>query len=132
LAGRVSLEVLADACLGGAGNLDWIEMATRFSEHCRKPVSILPDDLTDLVTFTEVEDPKSVAAVHPFHLAPTLGTGVSCRSKRLEVTDERLTKGIDDDLSWVRSYDRSIQVPGVKSFNSLQNYIHRGDCFLEK
>jgi hypothetical protein len=106
-------------------------MATRFNEHCRKPVSILPDDLPDLVNFTEVKDPKGVAVVDPFHLAPTLGTGVSWRSMRLEVTDERLTKGIDDDLSWVRSYDRNIQVPGVNSFNSLQNYIHRRD-FLEK
>jgi hypothetical protein len=78
------------------------------------------------------KDPKSVALVDPFHLAATLGAGVSWTSMRLEVTDERLTKGIDDDLSWVRSYDRNIQVPSVNSFNSLQNYIDRRDYFLEK
>ena len=61
-----------------------------------------------------------------------LGPGVSWRSMTIEVTDEPLTKGIDEHLPWVRDYDRNIEVPGVKSFNSLKNYINVRDFLREK
>jgi hypothetical protein len=70
--GESPFNVLADACLGGAGNLGWVEMATRFNEHWRKPTSILPGNLPDLVTSTDLKDPKSVVLVDPFHLTATL------------------------------------------------------------
>jgi hypothetical protein len=107
-------------------------MATRFNERCRKPVSILPGAPSDLITFTDVKDPKSVVLVDPFHLAATRGEGVSRRSMTLEVTDEPLTKGIDNNLPWARGYDRNIQAPGVESLNSLETYVNRRGFILEK
>ena len=94
--------VLADVCLGGAGNLDWIEMATRFNERCRQPFPITPADLPDVVTFGDVNNPKSVMLVDPNNLSATLGQGVSWRSMTLQVTDEPLTKAVDEHLPRVR------------------------------
>jgi hypothetical protein len=127
--------VLADACLGGADDLDWMEMVKRFKEHCRKPIPIVPGDLPDLVTFTDVKDPKNVVVVDPFHLAATLGAGVSWRSMTLEVTDEPLTKSIDERMPWVRGYDPNIWIPDLRSFNGLHDFVNtrdfiRGCCGL--
>jgi hypothetical protein len=108
--------VLAKVCLGGAGNLDWIEIATAFNERCRRPLSIPTSDLPELVTFRDVSDPKSVMLVDPNNLPATLGPGVSWRSMTLQTTDEPLTKGIDKHLPWVRTYEPNIPLPGVDSF----------------
>lgn len=124
--------VLADVCLGGAGNLDWIGMAILFNERCPQPLSITPADLPDLVTFGDVNNPKSVMLVDPNRLPATLGPGVSWRSMTLEATDEPLTKGIDEHLPWMRDYDPNIEAPGIKSFNSLKNYINVRDFIREK
>jgi hypothetical protein len=123
---------LADVCLGGAGSLDVIELALQFNEHCRRPLPITTADLPDLVTFADVNDPKSVILVDPTNLSATLGPGVSWRSLTLEATDEPLTKEIDAHLPWVRGYDANIYVPGVRSFNSLKNYINVNDFIREK
>ena len=114
---------LAKVCLGGAGNLDWIGMATRFNERCRQPLSITPADLPDLVTFGDVNNPKSVMLVDPNHLPATLGPGVSWRSMTLQVTDEPLTKGIDEHLPWVRGYQQNLRIPELRSFQGLNDFV---------
>jgi hypothetical protein len=124
--------VLAKVCLGGAGNLDWIEMAIRFNERCRQPLSVTPSDLPDLVTFADVNDPKSVMLVDPKNLNATLGPGVSWRSMTIEATDEPLSKGIDEHLPWARTYDPNIEIRGVMPFDPLKNYINRRDFIREK
>ena len=124
--------VLADVCLGGAGNLDWIEMALQFNERCRQPLPITTADLPDLVTFADVNNPKSVVLVDPDNLGATLGPGVSWGSMTLQATDKPLTKGIGEHLPWLRDYDANIHVPGVKSFNSLKNYIDVNDFIRGK
>jgi hypothetical protein len=124
--------VLADICLGGAGNLDVIELALQFNEHCRRPLPITTANLPDLVTFADVDNPKSAMLVDPDNLSATLGPGVSWRSMTLQATDEPLTKGIREHLPWLRDYDANIEVPGVKSFNSLKNYINVDDFIREK
>jgi hypothetical protein len=103
--------VLEDVCLGGAGNLDWIETAIRFNERCRRPLPITPADLPDLVTFAEVNNPKSVMLVDPNNLSAMLGPGTSRRSMTLQVTDEALTTGIDEHLPWVRDYKLNMRIP---------------------
>jgi hypothetical protein len=62
---------------------------------------IAPPDLPDLVTFADVNDPKSVMAVDANDLAATLGPGVKWKSITLEVTDEPLTSGIEKRLGWL-------------------------------
>jgi hypothetical protein len=127
--------VLADTCLSDAEKLDWMEMAKRLKEHCHRPAPILPGDLPDLVTFADVKDPKSVIVVDPFHLTATLGAGVAWRSLTLEVTDEPLTRGIDEHLPWVREYNPNIWIPDLHSFNGLHDFVNardfvRGCCGL--
>jgi hypothetical protein len=124
--------VLADVCLGGAGSLDVIELALQFNEHCRRPLPITPADLPDLVTFTDANDPKSVLLIDANNLSATLGLGVSWRSITLEATDEPLTKEIDVHLPWVRGYDANIELHGVRSFNSLKDYINVNDFIRDK
>ena len=122
--------VLADVCLGGAGNLDWIEMATRFNERCRRPLSITTRDLPDLITFGDVNNPRSVTLVYPNNLGATLGPGVSWRSMTLEVTnelDDPLTKGIDEHLPWVRDYQLNMRIPELRSFQGLNDFVRSSD-----
>jgi hypothetical protein len=119
--------VLADVCLGGAGHLDWIEMAIQFNKRCRLPLSITTRDLPDLVTFADVNDPKSVMLVDPENLAAALGQGVSWRSMTLQVTDEPLTKGIDEHLPWVRGYQPNMRIPDLRSFQELNDFVNSRD-----
>lgn len=115
--------VLEEICLGGAGNPDWIETAIRFNERCRQPFPITPADLPDLVTFGDVNNPKSVMLVDPNNLGATLGQGVSWRSMTLQVTDEPLTKEIEEHLPWVREYQLNMRIPELRSFQGLNDFV---------
>ncbi len=54
-----------------------------------------------LVTFTDVNDPKSVKKMAPDNLAATFGPGVSLKRITLEITDEPVTVGkIESVLGW--------------------------------
>jgi hypothetical protein len=123
-------EALADKCLGPKKPEDWLD-ELRATRKCG-PVAITTADLPDLVTFADVNNPKSVMLVDPNNLSATLGPGVSWRSMTLQATDEPLTKEIDEHLPWVRDYDSNIEVLGVKSFNPLKDYINRRDFIREK
>jgi len=50
----------------------------------------------------------------------------------IEATDEPLTKGIDEHLPWVRAYGSNIEVPGIKPFDALKNYINLRDFIRGK
>jgi hypothetical protein len=60
-------------------------------------------DLPDLVTFGDINDPKTVMAVDPKALEATLGPGIKWKSITLEVTDEPLTTGIETKLGWLKT-----------------------------
>lgn len=59
----------------------------------RGPRTIAANELPELVTFTDVNDPNTVTEVDPNNLEATLGPGVSWNEITLEVTDEPITKG---------------------------------------
>lgn len=65
---------------------------------------ITPDDLPDLVTFADINDPKSVIEVDPNDLQAALGPNVSWNEITLESTDEPITKGIELKLPWIPAY----------------------------
>ena len=96
--------------------MDLVEKAIQFNKRCRQPLSIATRQLSDLVTFANVNNPKSVILVDPDDLTATLGRGVSWRSITLEVTDEPLTKEMDEHLPWVRGYDANMTILGMQSF----------------
>lgn len=124
-------EVLAEKCLGANKPEDWLD-EVKATRRCTQAVEITPSDLPDLVTFADVNDPKSVMLVDPNNLSATLGPGISWRSMTLEATDEPLTKEIDDHLPWARAYGPNIEVPGIKPFAGLKNYINRLDFIRGK
>jgi len=82
---------------------DALARALRISR-MRGAREIVPTDLPDLVTFADVNDPKTVIEVDPNDLQATLGPGVSWSKVTLESTDEPVTKGIELKLPWLPRY----------------------------
>ena len=72
----------------------------------RGPRKITANDLPDLVTFVDVNDPATVIEVDPNDLQTTLGAGVSWEEITLESTDEPITTEIVKRLPWLRDYFR--------------------------
>ena len=70
----------------------------------RGPRSIGPADLPDLVSFADVNDPKTVLEVDPNDLQATLGPGITWNAITLEMTDEPITTGIAKKLPWLPEY----------------------------
>lgn len=66
---------------------------------------IAPKDYPLLVTFTDINDPKTVKQVDPDDLAATFGPGVSLKRITLEITDEPVTEGkVGSVLRWYWDY----------------------------
>jgi hypothetical protein len=74
----------------------------------RGPRAITPNDLPDLVTFADINDPKSVIEVDPSNLQATLGSNVTWNEITIESTDEPITKGIDLKLPWLSVTSSSV------------------------
>lgn len=70
----------------------------------RGPRSIGPADLPDLVSFADVNDPKTVFEVDPNALQATLGQGITWNAITIEMTDEPITIGIEKKLPWLTEY----------------------------
>ncbi|MGY3582092.1 hypothetical protein ACVIGB_000985 [Bradyrhizobium sp. USDA 4341] len=88
----------------GFGNADaFLDWVARLS-HERGPVTITPNDLPDLVTFADVNDPMSVIEVNPNDLQETLGKNVTWNEITLDMTDEPVTTSIKSKLPWLSEY----------------------------
>jgi hypothetical protein len=59
--------------------------------------------LPDLVTFGDVNDPRSVIEVDPHDLGATLGGNVLLRKATIEITREPVTETIVQRLPWVKT-----------------------------
>jgi len=70
----------------------------------RGPRKIAPDDLPDLVTFADINDPKTVIEIDPNDLQATLGQGVTWNEITFESTNEPITSGIRTKLPWIETY----------------------------
>ncbi len=82
---------------------DFMANVSRIAD-MRGPHKITPDDLPDLVTFADINDPKTVIEVDPNNLQATLGPDVSWNEITLETTDEPTTMGIKAELPWLPAY----------------------------
>lgn len=98
--------VFARYCLKAAVQGGRLALPGAINANCRQPFTLPVDALPDLVTFTDINDPKTIALVDPTDLAATLGPAVSWRSATLEAIDywwfSPLTKDVDTRLRWVR------------------------------
>jgi hypothetical protein len=61
------------------------------------------DDLPDLVTFDNVNDPRTVKLVNPRNLEASFGPGVRLTRATIAIVDNNtpLTKGIEKKLPWI-------------------------------
>lgn len=57
-----------------------------------------------LVRFRSISDPRTVEQVNPQGLAAAFGMDMRLRKITVEVTDERITKGIANRFPWWRQY----------------------------
>lgn len=113
-------DIFRRLCLGWTGSKyydDRVNGVSAIAADCQKPFAIGPADLPDLVTFADINDPKSVMLVDPNALAATLGSGVSWRSMTLQATDDALTTGIEGHLQWLGHYGHFIPINEINSFD---------------
>lgn len=69
----------------------------------RKPVNVPLQLLPMLVRFRDIKDPKSVELVDPYHLDNSFGFGVKLMRATIEMTDDKITTGIERWLPWLPS-----------------------------
>ncbi len=94
----------------------------------RGPHRITSDDLPDLVTFTDINDPKTVIEVDPNNLQATLGPDVSWNEITLESTDEPITTGITVKLPWIPAYySTALDGRSLHDKNTLANTLSTDD-----
>ena len=67
----------------------------------RTQADVLPSDYPMLVTFRDINDPKSVTLVKANDLAASFGPGVQLKRIAVEVTDDAVTTGIEEKLGWL-------------------------------
>lgn len=69
------------------------------------PVSLLPDHVPMLVTFTDITKPETVRQVDPENLSVVFGEGVRLKAVTLEITEEAVTEGrVEGVLEWIGQY----------------------------
>lgn len=92
-----------------------------------------------LVTFDDINDPKSVKLVDPANLAATFGPGFALMSITIEVTDEKVTEDkVEKVLAWLCDYKaRGARLNGSTSIGISDNELSnrtgtgsfmRGEC----
>ncbi len=81
-----------------------------------KPIGV--DDLPDMVSFTNNNDPSSVILVDPHDMFPSMGPGVRFARATIEVTHDPLTRGIEKYLPWVAGLKTALD--GQIGVNVLQ------------
>ncbi len=90
-----------------------------------------------LVTFTDINDPKTVKKVEPDNLSVTFGPGVSLKRITLEITDEAVTEGkIENGFGWWCSLRKKRArlngKTGPISDNELSNNLGTGSFKIGK
>lgn len=92
----------------GRGDFPWAksDFAAVRAAHGAGPTLLRPDLTPLLVTFRDINDPKTVERVDPENLAASFGAGVKLGAATVELTDAQVTTVIEKTLSWIVSgYD---------------------------
>lgn len=68
-----------------------------------------------LVTFNNIDDPKSVREVDPDDIAATFGAGYVLKSIALDITREPITQGkLENVLGWLENHAGRIKPPSLR------------------
>jgi len=84
----------------------------------RGPREISVDDLPQLLAFADLSKSDSAKYVEPRNLSPQLGVNVLIKKITIEVTDDPITKGIENKIPWLKSYAKN-------NWDSFTDYEHR-------
>ncbi len=87
-----------------------------------------------LVTFDDINDPKTVRRVDPDDLAATFGPGYRLKSITIEITDEPVTRGkVEKVLGWLGKYPEPKLGPATGRTTNIPFYrkVSHGD-FIRK
>ncbi|MXP30135.1 hypothetical protein GRI58_15100 [Porphyrobacter algicida] len=84
-------------------------------------------DYPMLVTFADLNDPASVKRVDPSDLAASFGNGFSLKRINVQITNDRVTTGIEKRLGWLSKYPEPSLDPkhGPRDY-SLSAILHHG------
>jgi hypothetical protein len=108
---------------GEAPSQDFMDDMPRVAR-ARGPHKITLADLPDLVTFADINDPKSVIEVDPGNLQGTLGPNIAWNEITLESTDEPVSTGITMKLPWLPAYyDKALDGTRYHDKNTLANTL---------
>lgn len=129
-------EVLFALLAGGGGNGDHAgdQMASMFRQMNSDTIQLWPDPpqlrspivrhpLPLLVTFREIDDPTSITRVNPGDLAARFGPGVRLSRIVVEISEDPLTKRIEERLGWLNDLDQYRTDPSNPFTNTLPNEI---------
>jgi hypothetical protein len=112
---------------GLAPSQDFMDDVPRIAR-MRGTRTISPADLPDLVTFADINDPKSVIEVDPKDLQATLGPNIAWNEITLESTDEPITTGIKKKLPWLpASYSGMLDGARYRDKNTVANTLSTAD-----
>lgn len=103
-AGNAAVAALRQGLPGEIGP-DWVEQLQQKQYLGRKAV-LLPENYPLLVTFADINDPKSVERVDRANLAASFGEGVKLKAITVEVTNEPMTTGIGKRFKWWNTYQQ--------------------------
>jgi TAT (twin-arginine translocation) pathway signal sequence len=95
-----------------------------------KIFELSPDKYPMLVTFDNINDPKSVKEVKPSDLAGAFGTGYALKSITLEITDEKVTEGVVRRLlPWLSKFPEPplCEPKSGDDFSFCAAKVHHGD-----
>ena len=96
------LELLSDL-YNVVRSADYMDTVAKIARQ-RGAHKIEPDQLPDLITFANINDPRSVILVDPDHLQETLGTNFTWNEITVEITDDPVSTGIEQKLPWIPYY----------------------------
>lgn len=99
--------------IGNRDRGEWLNLIPKMDE-----VAILkPENYPMLVSFGDVDDPKSVQQVDPLNLAATFGPGVKLNSISLEITEEPPAIGQLDELGFMKALNSQSTLSGLQAYD---------------
>jgi hypothetical protein len=99
------------------------KLSSKIGQSIEVPSSMYPM----LVSFKDINDPKSVFEVNPDNLVSAFGAGYSLKSITLEITDHEVTKGVlEGVIPWLNDLRGSIGKDMKLPYDHIMNRVHDG------
>jgi hypothetical protein len=94
---------------------------------------VQPGNMPMLVTFADINDPKTVKLVDTENLAATFGEGFALKSISVEITDEQVSAGaVERGLGWEKTLVGSIGKETNLPYGHILNQINDGSFAIGK